>query len=163
MTQEIDADRAQHDEKVVRLVEAFIVLGMTKRQAAVYAGFTYDQAKRILNSEQGQQLILDTREAMAKRYEVTKDRVVRGMVDAIERAQQLGEPNTELSGWKELAKMHGYYEPTTHNIKISTDQEELRRQIQEMTREQLLQIASAQSLPVEFVDAEYAEVSNGDA
>lgn len=160
MTQSNVADKARHDAMVTRLVEGFVVLGMTKKQAAAYSGFSYDQAKRILNSREGEEAIAEARAVMEKQYAMSKDRAVRGIMDAVDRAKMLGEPGTEIKGWVELSKMHGYYEPTRHQIEVSHDRETLQRQIKEMSKEQLLELATAKD-PV-IIDGEYTEVRPDD-
>lgn len=159
MTQSIDADKAQHDLKVAKLIDAFVVYGMNKKQSAIYAGLTYDQARRILASEEGIALVEEAREELAKKYNVSKERVVRGMVDAIERARIFGEPNTEINGWKELSKMHGYYEPVTRRIEISQDQAALQRQIESMSRDDLLALANGKDNSM-LIEGEYVEVDD---
>jgi len=151
------ADRARHDEMVTKLIEGFLVMNMTKRQAAAYAGFSENQANRILNSDNGKRLLAETREQLARKYNITKERVIKGMVDAIDQAKLLGEPGTQISGWKELGKMQGLYEPQVHRVEYSADEETLRKQIREMSQDQLIELATAKD-PTNIIDGEFEEV-----
>lgn len=166
MKQEKSAENTDpiHQMKVQRLVEGHILMNMTQRQASFYAGFSPEQGRRILKKDPiARREIEELRKQMATRYEVSKERVVRGMVDAIERAKMLGQPNTELTGWKELGRMHGMYAPTEHRVHVSKDAARIERELQELPHHELLKIAAgsgnwAETNQMEVIDGEFVEV-----
>lgn len=157
MTQSDLANQIQHDVKVSKLIEGLLVLGMNKKQAALYAGFSYSHAKDLLKTPEVIEEMQVTSELIRKKYHITRDRVVKGMVDAAERAKMLGEPNTELNCWKELGKLHGLYEPTQHRVIHSADEEELSRRIEEMPREELLKLAAQKKRTPAIIEGEVSK------
>lgn len=152
------------EQKIQRLVEARALMGMTVRQAAFYAGYSPEAAKRILeNNEVAISEMKALEEGLATKYEVTKERVVRGMIDAIDRAKVLGMPAAEMNGWKELGKMQGLYAPSEHHVHISKDAARFERELQELPHSELLRIASSSgnwrssSVP-DIIEGEFSEV-----
>jgi len=75
---------------------------------------------------------------------MSRKRVMRGMLEAVDMARDMHQPNTMLSGWKEIGRMCGFYEPERREIILSKSAEEMRKEIKTLTREQLLDIAAQQ-------------------
>lgn len=160
MTQKDAASEASDDLALQRLIDARVVMNLPLKHAAYYAGVSQSKAKAMLDSPEGKEAIEASRAITEAQYDVSRDRVVRGMVDAIGRARMLGEPNTEISGWKELAKMQGYYAATEHHVKVSHDQETLKRQLKELSETELLKLMSDPGLtPKDVIEGEFEEVS----
>jgi len=63
---------------------------------------------------------------------------VNGMLKAIELAEDLRQPSSMISGWKEVARMCGYYEPDRREILLTTDSKALLEQIQTLPKAKLL-------------------------
>lgn len=153
-----------HEMRVQKLVEAHVLMNMTIRQASFYAGISPDRGRKIMREDPvALREIEELREHLGAQYEVTKERVVKGMVDAIERAKVLGLPAAEMTGWKELGKMHGMYAPTEHRVHVSKDAARFERELQELPHHELLKIASSsgrwrQKDNVEAIDGEFVEV-----
>ena len=75
---------------------------------------------------------------------MSRKRVMRGMLEAVDMARDARQPNTMLSGWKEIGRMCGFYEPERREIILSKSAEEMQKEIKTLTRAQLLDIANQQ-------------------
>jgi hypothetical protein len=96
----------------------------------------------------------------AKAYEAQSDMkrkdVIEGIKAAIDQAVLMADPMAQIAGWRELAKICGYYAPEVKELKLSTDAQKLLKKFEDMTDEQLLELAARDAQPV--LEAEYREV-----
>ena len=51
--------------------------------------------------------------------QMTRKRVMDGLLEGVEMAKLMAEPASMISGWREIGKMCGYYEPTRHKIDVN--------------------------------------------
>lgn len=51
--------------------------------------------------------------------QMTRKRVMDGLLEGIDMAKLAGEPASMISGWREIGKMCGYYEPVTRKLDIT--------------------------------------------
>jgi hypothetical protein len=82
--------------------------------------------------------------------------VLHGMLKAVEIAEDLRQPSSMITGWKEIARMCGYYEPERREILLSVESKDLLQQIQTLPKDKLLELYHEnQSVDGEFevVDA----------
>lgn len=128
------------------------VLGMPTRAAALQAGMPVSRAyePHIVQARE------TVRKQLSSTLRVTKDDVMLGITDAIHRARVLAEPITEIAGWKEIAKMQGYYAPQKVDVNLTSSVEALNEQVKRMSDEELLQNLGAGAV----VDAEFYEVKD---
>jgi predicted DNA-binding protein YlxM (UPF0122 family) len=89
---------------------------------------------------------------------MSRKRVMRGMLEAADMAREMRQPNTLLSSYKEIGRMCGFYEPEKREIMLSVKSEEIIEEMKTLTREQLLAIAQEQ----DNVDPVVAEVFDRD-
>ena len=75
---------------------------------------------------------------------MSRRRVMRGMMEAVDMARDRFQPNIMLSGWKEIGRMCGFYEPERREVVLSVNSQEMLQEIKTLTREQLLAIAAQQ-------------------
>ena len=66
--------------------------------------------------------------------------VLNGMLKAIEIAEDARQPSSMITGWKEVARMCGYYEPERREILLSVDSKQLMEQIQSLPKAKLLEL-----------------------
>lgn len=86
--------------------------------------------------------------------------VLNGMLKAIEMAEDLNQPNSMITGWKEVARMCGYYEPERREILLTTESKLLLEQIQTLPKAKLLELWHEH----ESVDAEFEVITaDGDS
>ena len=53
--------------------------------------------------------------------QMTRKKVMDGLLEGIEMAKLAGEPASMISGWREIGKMCGYYEPVTRKLDITVN------------------------------------------
>ena len=73
-------------------------------------------------------------------FKIRREDVINGVLDAIDRARLEGEPNTEIQGWKEVAKLMGYYAPEVLKVQLTDDQARWQKQFEGMSDEELLKL-----------------------
>lgn len=71
---------------------------------------------------------------------ITRQDVVNGIKDAIERAKLQAEPATEIAGWREIGKILGHYAPETKKVLLTDDQDRVVRKLESMTTQELLEM-----------------------
>lgn len=49
---------------------------------------------------------------------MSRQRVMNGMLEAIEMAKLMAEPSSMIAGWREIGKICGYYAPVEHKVKV---------------------------------------------
>lgn len=81
--------------------------------------------------------------------QMTRKRVMDGLLEAVEMAKLMSEPATMVSGWREVGKMCGYYEPVKHTLDINVSGDVTVRQLNGMSDADLLRLikGTATSLP----------------
>jgi phage terminase small subunit len=98
--------------------------------------------------------LIDTKKrANAYMLGLTRDDVLQGMMDAIDQAKVLADPLTQIVGWRELAKVCGFYAPEVKRIELSEGARGYIQRLESMSDEQLMQIATADA-----IEADYEEV-----
>lgn len=50
--------------------------------------------------------------------QMTRQKVMDGLLEGVEMAKLMAEPMTMISGWREIGKMCGYYAPVEHKLKV---------------------------------------------
>lgn len=90
---------------------------------------------------------------------MTRKNVMRGIMEAIDMAKDQRQPACMISGWKEIGRMCGFYEPEKREITLSVSSQQLVEQIRTLPRERLLELMAQEQAPA--VEAEFEVV--GDA
>ena len=121
-----------------------IMSGMSQQAAGLSAGYTPSTARQMApgRAQAVQQVLDEARANLAKATNIRKKDVIMGVLDAIDRARLAGEPNTEINGWKEVAKLMGYYAPEVKKIDLTVTQGNLKSKFEQMTDQELLELAS---------------------
>jgi hypothetical protein len=84
--------------------------------------------------------------------------VLSGILEAIDIAKQQRQPSSMISGWKEVGRMCGFYEPDRKEITLSMDKKEFMRDIKSMTTAQLLEYAKEEDKGDDALDGEFEVV-----
>lgn len=100
--------------------------------------------------------IADRKAIVAQTSGMTKKRVIDGFLEAIDMARTQAEPLVMISGWREIGKMCGFYEPTRAELTISVAGQRTLARLEGLRDEELLQLV--QEGP-DAIDAEFEEVS----
>lgn len=118
--------RAELTARQRRFVEEYGV-DRNATAAALRAGFAPASARvtacRLLKANKAVQEAVAAQEALvAAEVGMTRQRVVQGLLEAVEMARERQEPGAMIAAWRELGKMLGYYAPEWVRVTASTDE-----------------------------------------
>lgn len=116
--------------------------GMDKQDAATAAGYK-DPAAEARDLEK----IPNVMEALSAERRLnqrllgfTREDVLNGIKKAIDDASILADPQAQIAGWREIAKICGHYAPEVKQIQLTAGQQAKRGELEALTDEQLLEI-----------------------
>lgn len=124
---------------------------LTQTVAARQAGFSHPGAAAYEQMRNPKVLaaIAEEREAYARASAMTKKKVVDGFVEAIEMGRIKGDPLAMIAGWREVAKMCGFYEPTKAQLTVSVQGQVMLHRLNALPDEELLRLAEGNSDSIE--------------
>ena len=113
--------------------------------AAVRAGYSPRTSRQIahklLTKADVANAVRQGEAQLAAKAQLAREEVLRGLLAAIDMARVQGDPAAMIAGWREIAKMCGYYAPERKQINLSRESYRLRTQLEAMSDVQLLAIA----------------------
>jgi phage terminase small subunit len=130
--------------------------GLPPKQAARAACIPIQEAKEYEKQPNVVYMINTRRKLLREEARITRDDVIDGFMEAIRQAKLLGDPSTQIAGWREIGKMLGYYEPERRVIQLSDRREEALAQLQAADTEQLLRLVG----PDGVIEAEFDVVTD---
>lgn len=92
------------------------------------------------NSTNVQSALAVQQTILAEQVQISRQDVVQGILDAINRAKLQAEPATEIAGWKEIGKILGHYAPETKKVVFTDDQDKVVRKLESMSTQELLEM-----------------------
>lgn len=125
--------------------------GVSKRAAARLAGFGESSQnggshiRELESSANVQAALAKSRSQNEAAVLMTKKKVMEGFLESIEMAKSKGDPFVMIAGWREVAKMCGYYEPIKHKLEIDAKGQIIVQRLQTLTDAQLVQLAQGES------------------
>jgi len=81
-----------------------------------------------------------------------RDDVLNGLSEAIEQAKMQADPTAQIAGWREIAKICGFYAPETKKIELGGSARRLLARFESLSDDELLQIAEGDVIDGEFTD-----------
>lgn len=118
---------------------------MTPSAAARMAGYTGasmgQTAWQLMRHPKIQKAIAELREEYAIASRMTKQQVIDGFMEAINMGRVMSDPVAMISGWREIGKMCGFYEPTKTKVEVSVEGKVLIERLNTMSDAELLQLA----------------------
>lgn len=96
------------------------------------AGYVLSRKPKILLAYQQE------KEKWEKSADMTRKKVMEGLMDSIAMAQMLAEPSTMVAGWREVAKLCGYYEPIKIKHEVSVNGKIVTERLNQMSDDELL-------------------------
>lgn len=123
--------------------------------AALRAGFAHDAAG-YTEAKKPHVLALKARLSAeyAEAAQMTRERVMEGLLEAVEMAKLMSEPATMVSGWREVGKMCGYYAPVEHRVKVDVSGNIVLDRLNSMSDAELLKVISGNAAPVAIMNHE---------
>ena len=97
-------------------------------------------AKRNESNPVIQAALKSMRQDTYERLQVTRERCVEGILEAVEMARIMAEPATMIAGYREVGKMLGFYEPERKEVAVVGEGGRLLQKVSQMSDEQLLQL-----------------------
>lgn len=143
------------NEKQGKYVEARAA-GKNPRQAAIAAGAPMRVATQFANRWETQgkvsKALTSQRRLNALFLGLTREDVLTGLMDAVEHAKLLSDPGNEIAGWREIAKICGFYAPEIKKIQLSAGAKTYLQQMESMSDEDLLKLAMEDVIDVDFIE-----------
>lgn len=90
------------------------------------------------------------RRAVQGRTDFSRNDIIAGMKHAIDMAGILGEPMSQIAGWREIAKLKGFDKTPNVNINLNGSVEQVAKQLRSMPTEQLVELSGNQVLDTDF-------------
>lgn len=126
------------------------ILQLPVRKAAELAGMPaskiYDEHIKSLR-----ELV---RAELNSQVNISREDVVRGMSEAVNRARLLGEPMTEIIGWEKIAKLLGYDAPQKIEITSHSTMEVIQNNLRGLSDAELTKFLGAGNV----IDADFYEI-----
>lgn len=129
------------------------VLGLPVVRSASLAGLPIHGAYKPHLQEARRLVAIELR----GKAQFTREDVNAGIHDAIQRAQMLNEPSTEIKGWTEIARINGLDAPQRVDINVQTSVEVLQKTVRTMSDEEIM---AALPDARDVVDAEFYVVND---
>ena len=136
----------QITEKQSRFISEYLVCS-NATEAARRAGYRAKSARQMAAENLSKPAVLNElrrRQAeMAVEFDIKRDDVVRGLLEAIAMGREQLQPQVMISGLTQLAKLLGFYAPEVHAMTLGPDALNIQRRFSEMSDAQLLEIIAA--------------------
>ena len=131
-------------DKRARFVQEY-VRDQNGTQAAIRAGYApgsaYVTASRLLRNAQVSAAVAEKQEEMADELDLSRERVMRGLLEAVEIARVQADPAAMVKAWSEIARMCGYYAPVKQQVDVSVSAKRLVDKFEVMSDAELLRLA----------------------
>lgn len=116
--------------------------GESKYSAALRAGYEDSGAYcyRISQSPQAIALYNEEKRKYEEAAQMTRKKVMDGLLEGIEMAKLAGEPASVINGWKTVGQMCGYFEPRKVKIDMSVSGNVTMQQMNKMSDAELLRV-----------------------
>lgn len=128
-----------------RFVDEYLVDG-NGTAAAVRAGYGRAGARvtacRLLKNANVMAQITDRQAADAARLRLQREDALRGLLEAVELARLQANPAAQISAWREIGRMLGFYTPERHRVELSPAGEVAAWQLEAKSDEELVAMAS---------------------
>jgi phage terminase small subunit len=127
--------------------------GMNVTQAAQAAGYAQPEISgyHVEKSRFVKEALTKEFTKAEKVSEMSKKKVMDGFLHAIDQAKLLADPTSQISGWREIAKMCGYYEPQRLQVEVSVSAKRLFSQFETLSDDELLKIAEQEIIDVDSI------------
>lgn len=112
-------------------------------------------AKDIEKSPKVTQALINARAKNAYMLGLTREKVLQGFMDAIDQARVMADPVAQIAGWREIAKVCGFYAPETKKVEIVGSAKKVLDRMSALSDDELLKIYQAEDV----VDVESRDIA----
>lgn len=130
-------------------------LSAAARQAG-YADYSQSVDNLMKNAKIAKAIAIE-REEWARASAMSKKKVIDGFTEAIDMARLKADPMVMVAGWREIAKLCGFYEPTRHKLEVSVQGEVVIQKLQSLDDSQLLALADGRT---DAIDGEFRVIEH---
>jgi hypothetical protein len=113
-------------------------------------GMNTTDAKELEALPKITQALVNERAKNAFMLGLTRDKVLQGIVDAIDQAKLLADPMAQIAGWREAAKICGFYAPEVKKVELTGTAKRVVDRLQSLSDQELMEIAMAED--IEYVE-----------
>ena len=136
-----------------------LFMGMTDKQAKARAGYSDSMrvSRYVRENPQLQEYANYLQRQEKQKWAVSREQVTQGIMEAIQDAKHLEEPNTQINGWRELGRLHGLYAPEEKKVTLSQEKQERVRQLEEASLDELLDMTGH-----DVIEGDFEMINNGE-
>src|SRR5688572_3889689 len=131
------------NQRQTRFIHEFLVDG-NGTAAAIRAGFAsagaHVTANRLLRNPKVAAAVEAGQRRLERQLEIDRNLVVRELQGAIDLAREKGDPHAMIAGWREIAKICGYYAPERKTIAVSLAAKRLVQELEALSDAELLEL-----------------------
>ncbi len=140
----------------------FWAQGESILSAAIRAGYndggTY--AYRLAKDPAILKIYHREKEAYAAAVGMTRQKVMEGLLEAVEMAKIQADPTAMIAGWREVGKMCGYYEPVKKQIDVNITGNVVMERLNKLSDAELLKLIETET--ANALEGEFTEVLGDD-
>ena len=131
--------------------------GQTQTLAARTAGFSnvHVEANRLMKMSKIHEALQYLHAKHERASQMTRKKVMDGMLEAIEMAKLQAEPATMVNGWREIGRMCGYYAAERKILDINITAKRAVDQLEMLSDGELLEMIERDS---DLIEGEFTEV-----
>ena len=156
--EQIDPDKPLTEK--ARLFVRYWAQGETIPTASARAGYndgaTY--AYRLVHMPNVLKLYNEEKAAYEEAAQMTRKKVMDGLLDGIEMAKLMAEPASVINGWKTIGQMCGYFEPVKKKLEITVKGQIAMQKMELLSDEQLLEMLERDMAPALAAETDDDEV-----
>lgn len=147
-----------------RFVNALVHEQMPKTAAARIAGYSQPAtaAHTMMKNPKILKVIAEERAQYAKDSGMTRQKVIEGFVESINMARIKADPLTMITGFREIGRMCGFYEPTKTKVEVSVEGKVLLDRLSAMSDADLIKLAESQG-DEEAIDGDFTVVEDAES
>lgn len=136
--------------------------GNNVSSAAARTGIQTGLLYRYLKQPNFLAVLAREKEKIAEANQMTRKKVMDGLLEAIDMAKLMAEPATMVSGWREIAKMCGYMEPVKRRLDININGTVALERMNQLSDSELLKLIT-QDVQQQVEAIEHEEEAASDA
>jgi hypothetical protein len=129
-----------------------IARGETPYAASKIAGVNPAYTYAFLKRPYIQDMVAVERKKFEEASQMSRKQVMDGLLESIQMAKMMSEPASMISGWREIGKMCGYYEPVKVRLDVNVSGNVVMQKMASLTDAELLKLiqegpSALESLP----------------
>lgn len=156
-TAEITGDPTRALTEKQKLFVTHLIKGNKQTHSARLAGFANPdiEGSRLMKLPKIRESMRYLQRKMEKANDMTRKKVMDGMLEAIDMAKVQGEPGVMVAGWREIGRMCGYYAAEKKQIDINITAKRAVDKLETMSDAELLEMIEEDSSAIE---GEFTEI-----